>query len=97
MRHGDNYAEVKAPGVTIVLHPRGSHGSKASSKGNLSIGFQVDDVKKATEKMEKRGLIFKFQENEANKFAFFNDPDGTPLYLIEVKIRMRIMPTGISR
>lgn len=56
MRHGDNYAEVKAPGVTIVLHPKGNHGPKASKAGNLSIGFQVADVKKATEQMIKKGL-----------------------------------------
>ena len=52
MRHGNNYAEVKAPGVTIVLHPKGDNEPKASPKGNLSIGFQVADVKKATENMK---------------------------------------------
>ena len=82
MRHGNNYAEVKAPGVTIGLHPDSrskTHIPKRSKDSNLSIGFQVDKLNESMEILEKCGIIFTHrQKNEANKFAFFSDPVRTP-------------------
>lgn len=86
MRHGDDYAEVKAPGLIIGLHLKRRLGTMASRDGNLFIGFRVSDVDKAAGELRKKGLDeIEFQENEVGKLAFFADPDGTPLYLIQMK------------
>lgn len=52
---------------------------------NLTIGFEVKDIRAAAKEMEAKGVRFHFQENEVNILAFFFDPDGTPLYLTQVR------------
>ena len=70
------------------------HGSKAAASAHsgqgaqahsLSIGFEVKDIRAAAKEMEAKGVKFHFQENEVNILAFFFDPDGTPLYLTQVR------------
>ena len=51
----------------------------------LSIGFEVKDIRATAKEMEAKGVKFHFQENEVNILAFFKDPDGTPLYLTQVR------------
>ena len=61
-------------------------GRPAVSQGHgLSIGFEVKDIRAAAKEMEAKGVKFHFQENEVNILAFFFDPDGTPLYLTQVR------------
>jgi len=45
----------------------------------------VKDIRAAAKEMEAKGVKFHFQENEVNILAFFFDPDGTPLYLTQVR------------
>ena len=78
----DDFAFVHAPGVTIGLHSKAGH-DKNSPRGNLSIGFEVEDIESATRQLTARGVEFQRFENEEAKFALFSDPDGAPLYLIE--------------
>ena len=51
----------------------------------LSIGFEVEDIRKTAKELEAKGIRFHFQENDVNILAFFVDPDGTPLYLTQVR------------
>jgi catechol 2,3-dioxygenase-like lactoylglutathione lyase family enzyme len=51
----------------------------------LSIGFEVVDIRKTAKELEAKGIRFHFQENDINILAFFRDPDGTPLYLTQVR------------
>lgn len=51
----------------------------------VSIGFEVEDIRKTAKELEAKGIRFHFQENEVNILAFFMDPDGTPLYLTQVR------------
>ncbi len=51
----------------------------------LSIGFEVADIRTTAKEMEAKGVKFHFQENEVNILAFFKDPDDTPLYLTQVR------------
>ncbi len=51
----------------------------------LSIGFEVEDICKTAKELEAKGIRFHFQENDVNILAFFVDPDGTPLYLTQVR------------
>jgi|SRR6185295_6879616 len=57
----------------------------ASHEHNVSIGFEVADIRKTAKELEEKGIRFHFQENEVNILAFFRDPDGTPLYLTQVR------------
>jgi catechol 2,3-dioxygenase-like lactoylglutathione lyase family enzyme len=82
-RH-DNFAFVQAPGVTIGLHPKPEHAGN-TPRGNLSIGFEVDDMASAAERLAAQGVVLTQFENEEAKFALFSDPDGAPLYLIQTK------------
>ena len=52
---------------------------------NVTIGFEVADIQKTAKELEAKGIQFHFQENEVNILAFFFDPDGTPLYLTQVR------------
>jgi catechol 2,3-dioxygenase-like lactoylglutathione lyase family enzyme len=83
-RHRDHYAEVKAPGLTVGLHP-GRKKAPRFEPDTISIGLEVADLEKATVALGKKGLSFEFLENQANKLALFSDPDGTAMYLLEVK------------
>jgi len=64
-----------------AAHPHGG----TSTAHNLTIGFEVKDIRATAKEMEAKGVKFHFQENEVNILAFFFDPDGTPLYLTQVR------------
>ncbi len=80
-RDGGFHASVDATGVAISLHPRRE--AMPAGPGNLSIGFLVDHLDEAVGELAARSVSFSRQENDVNRFAFFVDPDGTPLYLYE--------------
>lgn len=66
-----------------------SHAPKAGGQVHVphgpSIGFEVKDIRATAKELEAKGVRFHFQENEVNILAFFFDPDGTPLYLTQVR------------
>ena len=85
---GNDWAEVEAPGLTIGLHPMMEmHGPKTGKSEALSIGFTVQKLETAMDALKKKGVSFapKLVEEGPVRLAFFTDPDGTPLYLCEVK------------
>jgi catechol 2,3-dioxygenase-like lactoylglutathione lyase family enzyme len=84
-RYGPHYAEVHAQGLTIGLHPRRPDDEAHGHDGNLSIGFLVEAIDDVVGALTTAGVSFTSQENDANRFAFFRDPDGTPLYLFQPK------------
>ena len=84
MRAGDGWAEIAAPGVSIGLHAAGSHGPQPGGGGGMSLGLQVDDLDSAMATLRARGVEFAPPtQGEGARFAFFHDPDQTPLYLFE--------------
>jgi catechol 2,3-dioxygenase-like lactoylglutathione lyase family enzyme len=82
-RH-DNFAFVHAPGVTIGLHPKPEHAAE-TPRGNLSIGFEVEDMESAAARLTKHGVSLTRFENQEAQFALFSDPDGAPLYFIQTR------------
>jgi predicted enzyme related to lactoylglutathione lyase len=43
-------------------------------------------LEEATKTLKTQGVIFApIMEDKATRIAYFSDPDGNPLYLIEVK------------
>ena len=87
LRHGDDWAQVEAPGLSIGLHPVGEGMAKPSVVGSLSIGFTVEQLETAMGTLKQRGVEFapQIRDDGPVRLAFFADPDGTPLYLCEVK------------
>lgn len=73
-----------APAGHSQSQPSGGGGG-SHAPHNLTIGFEVKDIRATAKEMEAKGVRFHFQENEVNILAFFFDPDGTPLYLTQVR------------
>lgn len=80
-------AVVEAPGLTIsLLYPAGEQGSPQGKSGSMSIGLEVQELESAVEILKSRGVEFQhMMEEAATRLAHFSDPEGNPLYLIELK------------
>lgn len=82
-RWGNHYAQVKAPGITIGLHPASKANSPVSEQ--ISIGLSIDDFTAAEELLAKNAIHATLRKEEGGMFLHFADPDGTPLYFIKPK------------
>jgi len=51
------------------------------------IGLRVDDLKASVNDLKKRGFEFstEIEDGTTGRFAYFEDPDGNPLYLWQSK------------
>jgi catechol 2,3-dioxygenase-like lactoylglutathione lyase family enzyme len=86
-RAGNEWAQVSGPGLTIGLHPAGDHFShQQAPDGRISIGFQVPKVDEAITQLRDRGveITAEIRDGGVDRIVNFVDPDGTPLYLIEL-------------
>jgi catechol 2,3-dioxygenase-like lactoylglutathione lyase family enzyme len=87
-RHGDNWASIDGgPGLTIGLHPATAE-IPAGRQGSIAIGlFLEKSIETAMSDLKAKGVQFRTPviEDVALSLAFFTDPDGTPLYLAEMK------------
>jgi len=84
--YGGHFAEIQAKGVKIGLHPGRKPAPPVSLPAPLSIGMRVDDLDKAMETLKSRGVTFQpTATDKGSRHAYFYDPDGTPLYIIEIK------------
>jgi catechol 2,3-dioxygenase-like lactoylglutathione lyase family enzyme len=87
-RHGDHWAQVDGgPGLSIGLHPATPQ-LPAGRRGSVAIGLYLDArIGDAVERLRKAGVAFDgpIKEDVALSLAFFSDPDGTALYLAEMK------------
>jgi catechol 2,3-dioxygenase-like lactoylglutathione lyase family enzyme len=82
--YGGQFAVIESNGLRIGLHP-GKTGSEKISR-DMSLGFQVDDIVSAKTTLESKGVVFeKRVQDRGAIIENFADPDGTPLYLIELK------------
>jgi catechol 2,3-dioxygenase-like lactoylglutathione lyase family enzyme len=87
-RFGDHWAQLKSDdGATIGLHPAAPQ-SPAGIKGSIQLGISVkENIRKVVEEMKAKGVKFNGPVGDDKQilFANFDDPDGNPLYLAEVK------------
>jgi catechol 2,3-dioxygenase-like lactoylglutathione lyase family enzyme len=87
-RFGDHWASVElGKGLTIGLHPASSE-KPAGHKGSMSIGLELaGSIRTAVETLTAKGVRFKgeIQDGKSGVFAHFEDPDGNPLYLAELR------------
>jgi catechol 2,3-dioxygenase-like lactoylglutathione lyase family enzyme len=87
-RFGEHWAQLKsADGMTIGLHPA-SKENPAGVKGSMQLGVSVTEpIQKVVEEMKSKGVKFigPIRDDDQLLFANFEDPDGNPLYLAEMK------------
>src|ERR1700716_1513518 len=91
VRYGNEWAEVAAPGVTFGLHQARGPIARSDPNIGISIGLEVDDIEEAVGELKAKGVLFPAPIRETNDLreASFADPDGTPLYLAEIKSQYR--------
>ncbi|MBV9329527.1 MAG: VOC family protein [Chloroflexi bacterium] len=84
-RAGNEWAQVEGPGLTIGLHP--SREPLKAPDARMSIGFGVQDLARTVADLRQRGVAIPEPKDEPgrDRIVNFADPDGTPLYLIEVR------------
>jgi catechol 2,3-dioxygenase-like lactoylglutathione lyase family enzyme len=85
-RYGSSWAEVEAPGLSIGIHPTRAAGPTSIRAEGFAIGLQVEALDDVVARLAERGVKFSDRrEDTGARFADFVDPDGLPLYLIELK------------
>jgi lactoylglutathione lyase len=84
------WSEFETGGTTLALHVAGAPAVKASGRpaaGTVQLGFNVDDVDRATQALKERGVRFvqepTLQPQEGIKLAVFIDPDGMPISIAQ--------------
>jgi len=84
-RAGEEWAQLSGPGITVGLHPRKPGRERKAASKDISLGFAVVHLDQAMASLQAKGVKFapEIQEDPAVRIAFFSDPDGTPLYLIQ--------------
>jgi predicted enzyme related to lactoylglutathione lyase len=81
-RFENHYAEIEAGDYLLGLHPSDQ---RTVYGNNLSIGFGVTNFEETTNVLESNGVTLNVQRDGWSNIAHFADPDGNPLYVIEVK------------
>ena len=89
VRYGNEWAEVAAPGITLGLHQARGPIARSDPNIGISIGLEVDNIEAAVEELKGKGVAFPLSIRETNDLrqASFRDPDGTSVYLAEIKPR----------
>ena len=84
-QYGKDFVEFEAPGLIIGLHPNINNRTYDTKLGNVLIGFGVKDLESIVKKLSDKGIDLRIHDEGPVLLAFFTDPDGTQLYLVEEK------------
>ncbi len=79
-RYGDHYAELRASGLMIGLHPTTE---PIVVTNGISIGFGVVEFDATIKDLEAKGLQLKVTRDGPIRLAHFSDPDKNQLFLAE--------------
>lgn len=85
-RAGEYWAQVETEGLVIGLHPReGGWGPAPGTSGSIQLGLRVDALDEVVRELGGRGVTFDgpIVDDDPVRLAFFRDPDGNSLYLVE--------------
>jgi len=79
--------QVEAPGLAIgLLYPGEGQEAHPGKAGRVHIGLEVQELDSSIKLLQSRGVEFQLTiEGDATRIAYFSDPEGNPLYLVEVK------------
>ncbi len=86
-RFGNHWASVEAGRLTIGLHPA-SNANPAGRNGSTQIGLELEgDIEDSVANLKQQGVQFlgPVSQDNAGKIAYFEDPDGNLLYMIQLK------------
>lgn len=87
-RFGNHWASIDTgDGRTIGLHPA-SEQSPAKLKGSITIGMEVTEpIEQVVARLKSLGVKFTspIVDDKAGFFASFDDAEGNPLYLYQLK------------
>jgi catechol 2,3-dioxygenase-like lactoylglutathione lyase family enzyme len=96
-RFGNHWAQVEAGRLTIGLHPASAENS-AGRDGSITVGFVLSTkIEDAVSTLQQKGVKFRGPislEPNAGKFAYFEDPDGNVLYMMEIVAWPQSSSTG---
>lgn len=82
--YGGEFAVIESNGLRIGLHP--GKKDKGQLSRDVSLGFQVENLASAKAVLESKAVVFENRvQDRGAVIENFTDPDGTPLYLIELK------------
>ena len=89
-RWGNEYAAIDVGrGIAIGLHPaKDANSPQPGSHGGIQIGLSVAGrLEDAVSKLQSSGVVFRgpIIDDGQVRLAFFGDPDGNDMYLVEVK------------
>lgn len=91
-RYGGHWASIDGGhGLTIGLHPASAQ-NPAGRAGSMTIGFRTSEpIRNAVATLRARGVIFRgdIVDDTQLLIAHFQDPDGNPFYLAEMKTEYR--------
>jgi catechol 2,3-dioxygenase-like lactoylglutathione lyase family enzyme len=84
-RRGEDYAEVELEGLRVGLSRTEAAPARRGHAFPMSIALDVERLDGAMLVLRERGVQFApdVAERDGQRFAFFTDLDGTPLYLRE--------------
>jgi catechol 2,3-dioxygenase-like lactoylglutathione lyase family enzyme len=86
-RYGNHWAQVEAGRLTIGLHPASAR-NPAGRDGSITLGLTLSGrIEDAVSSLEQKGVKFRGPvavDPNVGKFAYFEDPDGNVLYLMEI-------------
>jgi catechol 2,3-dioxygenase-like lactoylglutathione lyase family enzyme len=85
-RFGNHWASVEADGLTIGLHPASSE-NPAGRNGSTVIGLELTgNIEDSVATLKHQGVKFRgaVSQDNAGKTAYFEDPDGNLLYMIQL-------------
>jgi catechol 2,3-dioxygenase-like lactoylglutathione lyase family enzyme len=83
--YGDAWAEVRAGGFTIGLHPRSEKAAAPGTHGAIQIGLLVESTAEALAKLDAHGVAHgEVEKGSGGSFVHFGDPDGNELYFWEM-------------
>jgi catechol 2,3-dioxygenase-like lactoylglutathione lyase family enzyme len=85
-RFGNDWASIEGGKLAIGLHPA-SNQNPAGKNGSTIIGLELaGNIEDAIATLKRQGVKFQgaVSEDNAGKSAFFEDPDGNRLYMIQL-------------
>jgi len=96
-RFGNEWASIKAGASLVIgLHPA-SKDSPAGRRGSITLGLQLTEpIDKAVSVLKERGVKFRgsIVEDKGIQFAYFEDPDGNELYLVDLNTAYKNYAAG---
>jgi catechol 2,3-dioxygenase-like lactoylglutathione lyase family enzyme len=87
MRAENHWAEVVAGNELVIgLHPAGDGGVRPGAAGSIQIGLGVEgSIQDVVDTLQAKGVEFPgaVVDDGPVKLAYFKDPDGNQLYLVQ--------------